>query len=107
PVEIAYTGNASASLTPYRKVQFTYESRPDNSTDSKASKFTVRLSHIKTLWDDSDGDSDIDDVILDYQLGYESFTASTHPTWLSRLSTVTLCDGGGTPTCLPATTFTW
>jgi RHS repeat-associated protein len=98
PTRIDYTGNTGASLTPYNSVQFTYNaSRSDVTPFYQAGSLqqtTVLLTHIKTYQGAN--------LVLDYQLGYRAGTSTLH----SRLTSVTLCDTGGT-VCLPATTFGW
>jgi hypothetical protein len=54
---------------------------------------TVRLTNVQTYAGAS--------MVADYRLAYAQGTS----TGRSQLTSVTLCDGGGT--CLPATTFAW
>ncbi|MBS1985528.1 MAG: VCBS repeat-containing protein, partial [Bdellovibrionales bacterium] len=96
PTEIDYTGNASASVSPYNSVKFTYTTRSDITPTYQAGSLhqtTVLLSHIKTYHGAT--------LIWDYQLTYRAGTTTTH----SRLTEVQLCDGSGT--CLAPTQFTW
>jgi Salmonella virulence plasmid 65kDa B protein/Insecticide toxin TcdB middle/N-terminal region/FG-GAP-like repeat len=96
PIEIDYTGNAAASVSPANKVQFVYATRPDITPQYQAgslSQSTVRLTDIKTFAGSG--------LIGDYQLAYEQASAANP----SRITSVTICDAGGT--CLPATTFSW
>src|SRR5579872_580285 len=96
PIEIDYTGNAAASLSPNNKVQFVYATRPDISPQYQAgslSQTTVRLTDVKTYAGAT--------LIADYKLSYQQ-SASTQS---SLLSSVTLCGGDGS--CLPATNVSW
>ena len=102
PITILYTGHAASPVVaPYNSVTFTYASRPDVTTHYQAGAkvvVTKRLTNVKTHGPNTD--------VLDYRLAYEALDPVAHPTWHSRLSTITLCDGNGA-NCLPATTFTW
>src|SRR5262249_36268843 len=51
PIEIDYTGNTAAGLSPYNKVQFVYATRPDITPAYQAGsliKMTVRLTNVQT-----------------------------------------------------------
>ncbi len=96
PTRIDYTGNASASLTPYNSVRFEYEARPDINPLYIARsmvKNTVRLKKIKTY----EGAST---VVKVYELSYDAGSSTSR----SRVTSIKMCDGTGT-NCLPATTF--
>jgi RHS repeat-associated protein len=102
PLEIKYPGNTVSD--PYNYVRFSYESRPDNATPQYQAGSLIqarkRLTNIKTYTGNTS-------VVLDYRLAYDTMDMANHPTWRSRLASVTLCDGAGTPACLPATSLTW
>ncbi len=100
PQRIDYTGNATTTpvLSTHNSVQFVYAAsdRPDVVPIYKAGsllQLTKLLTHIETF----NGST----MVLDYRLGYEHGSATTH----SRLKTLTQCDGSGS--CLAPTTFTW
>ena len=97
PTRIDYTGNASAGLATYNSVQFAYTTRSDivpTYTAGALQQTTVLLTHVKTYQGSN--------LVLDYQLGYRLGSSTTH----SRLTSVTLCDSGGS-NCLAPTTFGW
>ncbi len=99
PTQIDYTGNAGASLTPYNSVRFTYTTRSDITPAYQAGSLmqtTKLLTNIKTYQGAAT-------LVSDYRLAYQAGTSTTH----SRLTSVTLCDGSGTPICLEPTTFGW
>src|SRR5215831_14646926 len=96
PIEIDYTGNAAAGLSPYNKVQFVYATRPDIISGYQAGSLiqtTVRLTDVKTYAGAS--------LVADYRIAYQQSPSTQR----SRPTSVTLCDGGGN--CLPATTLAW
>jgi Salmonella virulence plasmid 65kDa B protein/Insecticide toxin TcdB middle/N-terminal region/FG-GAP-like repeat len=96
PIEIDYTGNAAAGVSPYNKVVFAYTSRPDIAPVYQAGSLirtTVLLTDVKTYAGAS--------LVADYKLAYQQGNA----TGRSRLTSVTLCAGDGS--CLPATALTW
>ena len=96
PIEIDYTGNVAASVSPANKVQFVYASRPDIIPQYQAGSLTqttVRLTDVKTLAGAT--------LVADYKLAYQQ----SGPSNRSRIVSVTVCEGGGT--CLPATTANW
>ncbi len=88
PTEVDYTGNASAGTTPYNSVRFTYNTaRPDVTPAYQAGSLqqtTVLLTHVQTYQGAN--------LVYDYQLGYRLGSSTMH----SRLTSVTLCDGGTT-----------
>jgi hypothetical protein len=96
PSRIDYTGNSSASLSPYNSVRFVYGSRPE-STPIYQGGSVVRTTSILTNVQTYSGSN----LVADYRLAYaqSSFTQN------SRLSSITLC--GGDNSCLPATSFSW
>lgn len=96
PIEIDYTGNSGAGVSPYNSVQFTYSGRSDSVAMYQAGSLvqnTVLLTDIKTYQGAN--------LVSDYKLGYRAGTTILH----SRLTSVTLCDASSN--CLPATTFGW
>ncbi|MCP5346323.1 MAG: FG-GAP-like repeat-containing protein [Gammaproteobacteria bacterium] len=101
PTRIDYTGNSSASLSPYNSIQFEYSfSRPDPIRMYQAGAKTeviALLTNVKTY----EGSN----LVHDYQITYESGASEVRP---SRVSEISLCDDTTpTPQCLPPTTFTW
>ena len=98
PIEIDYTGNTAASLSPNNKVQFAYATRPDIAPQYQAgslSKTTVRLTDVKTYAGAT--------LIADYKLSYQTSAATSR----SILASVQLCDGSSPANCLPATSLSW
>jgi hypothetical protein len=98
PIEIDYTGNTAASLSPNNKVQFIYATRPDISPQYQVgslSQTTVRLTDVKTYAGAT--------LIADYKLSYQTSSSTSR----SILTSVQLCDGSSPANCLPATSFTW
>lgn len=96
PLRIDYTGNASAGVSPYNSVRFSYTTRADTAPLYQAGgvvKTTVVLSHITTYQNSS--------TILDYALSYRPGTSTLR----SHLTSITQCDGASH--CLPTTTFGW
>ena len=102
PLQIRYTGNAAAGLTPYNAVRFAYETRPDPVTHyaagSRSSKLK-RLTKIST-WIDTATDGSGGTAVNELRLGYTAGTGNR-----SLLSTVSWCDGASV--CLPQTRFDW
>ncbi len=97
PLEIDYTGNSTAGISPYNSVRFTYTSRSDLVPLYQGGgvvSITGLLSEIKTY--------QASNVVYDYKIAYRAGTTTTH----SRVTSVTLCDTGGT-NCLAPTTFGW
>jgi hypothetical protein len=96
PIEIDYTGNAAANLSPYNKVQFVYAARPDIIPQYQSGSLlqtTVRLTDVKTFAGTT--------LVADYKLAYQQ----SGPSNRSRLTSVAVCEGSGA--CLPATNVTW
>ncbi len=97
PSQINYTGNASASLTPYNSVQFSYSTRTDIVPFYQAGSLqqtTVLLTDVKTY----NGTT----LIFDYKLAY---TAASSNASHDELASVTQCDASSN--CLAPTTFGW
>jgi hypothetical protein len=96
PIEIDYTGNAAAGLSPYNKVQFIYATRPDITPTYVAgslSRTTVRLTDVKTYAGAS--------LVADYKLSYQQSAATQN----SQVLSINECAGDGS--CLVATNLTW
>ena len=96
PQQINYTGNTTAGLSPYAKVEFEYEVRPDITTGYFAGsrvKTTQRLKNIKTYVDAT--------LVRDYQLSYDKQGLINR----SRLTQIQECESSGN--CFPATVFEW
>jgi RHS repeat-associated protein len=96
PTRIDYTGNATASLSPYNSVRFEYATRNDSYPLYQAGGVvtpTYILSHIKTYQGAN--------LVLDYQLGYRAGSNVTR----SRLTSLTQCDNSAH--CLPQVSFGW
>ncbi|MGD9108081.1 MAG: RHS repeat-associated core domain-containing protein [Gammaproteobacteria bacterium] len=95
PTEIDYTGNDAAKLTPYNKVLFIYEDRPDVQVKYlSGSKITMdkRLKEIQVYTEGN--------LTYDYKLIYDQSSSSGN----SRLISVQECAGDK---CLTPTKFTW
>ena len=96
PIEVDYTGNSSAGLVPYNKIQFVYEARPDVAPQYQAGSLirtAVRLTDIRTFAGAS--------LVGDYKLSY-SLSGATRR---SLLGSIQLCGGDGS--CLPTSTVSW
>ncbi len=97
PNQIAYTGNATAGLTPQQSVRFVYAARPDITpvydNGSAPATQTVRLTNIQTYTGAA--------LVRDYRFAYDQGAATSR----SRLTSLTECAGDGV--CLPATSFGW
>jgi RHS repeat-associated protein len=97
PSQINYTGNTSASLTPYNSVQFSYATRGDIVPTYQAGSLqqtTVLLTDVKTY----NGTT----LVFDYKLAY---TAASSNASHDELASVTQCDASSN--CLAPTTFGW
>ena len=96
PLEIDYTGNTSASVSPYNSIKFNYTGRSDTVSLYQAGASvttTVLLTDVKTYQGSN--------LVHDYQLTYRAGTSVTH----SHLTSITLCDNASH--CLNPTTFGW
>ena len=96
PLRIDYTGNTAESLTPYNSVQFSYESRNDDTPRFLAGskmQLTKRLNKISMYTDQ--------DLAWEYNLTYDP----NNDVRSSRLISVEECDGENN--CLAPTTFAW
>ena len=94
PIEIGYTGNTAASLSPNNKVQFVYATRPDIAPQYQAgslSRTTVRMTDVKTFSGST--------LVADYRLAYQSVTT------VSLLASIAVCDTNSS--CMPSTTLQW
>ncbi len=91
---IDYTGNRIASLSPYARVNFAYEDRPDDSV-GKIGPYPLRMSRRLRQISTQVGGA----VVLKYNFAYEVGSA----TGRSRLKSVQLCDSRNV--CFPATQF--
>ena len=97
PIEIDYTGNAAANVSPTNKVVFAYTTRPDITPQYQAgslSRTTVLLTDVQTYAQSA--------LVADYKLTY----GQSNDTGRSRLSGVTVCINAGA-NCLPVTNFSW
>ncbi len=93
---IDYTGNASASVSPYNALEFQYEARPDTSLGYLAGSLmrqTQRLVNIQTKTSGT--------LVMNYALNYETGTT----TGRSRLASLSQCAADGN--CLASSTFAW
>jgi RHS repeat-associated protein len=94
PTEIDYTGNATASTTPYNAVKFIYSARPDNGPIYRSdSTFQegYRLTDIQTFANGTE--------VLDYELLYKLSAESGN----SLLYQVGVVSGDGTASLQPIT----
>ena len=96
PIEIDYTGNVAANVSPANKVQFVYAARPDVIPQYQAGSLmqtTVRLTDVKTLAGAA--------LVADYKFTYQQ----NGPSNRNHLASVTVCNGSAA--CLPATIVNW
>src|SRR5262249_21409253 len=90
PLRVDFTGNGKAGVTPYNSVQFAYSGRGDSFPTYQAGAMvqaTVLLSEIKTF--------QASNLVSDYKLSYRAGTSTLR----SRLTSITLCDGGSPQSC--------
>ncbi len=101
PDHIVYTGNATAGVSPYNSVFFTYTPRNDASTLYHAGSLisTAKLlSDIKTYTNPTGTGTAVSDYKLAYTLGNSPF---------SQITSVQRCDGATPANCLAPATFGW
>ncbi len=111
-VQINYTGNASASLTPYNSIVFVYDTsgtRPDNYTlydGGSVLENTVRLTNVLTYNGVYGGSGPAATLVKNYQLSYGASTTTQR----SLLGGIQECDSypiTSGSNCVPQTTFTY
>ncbi|MEI9933217.1 MAG: FG-GAP-like repeat-containing protein [Rhizomicrobium sp.] len=114
PSEIDYSGNdgtgGHSATAPYNSVQFKYTNSTNPRLDvtptyegGSVQEITVLLTDIITY----NGTGASGTPVLDYHLNYRAGTTQPGQTPLhSRLTTLTLCDGGGS-NCLKPMNFSW
>ncbi|EJL86085.1 virulence plasmid B protein, partial [Herbaspirillum sp. CF444] len=96
PLRIDYTGNVTSGSAPHSSVQFSYESRPDNTVFYQASaqmRSMSRLTKVKLFSDSTQ--------TKEYQFQYSQSSS----TFRSLLSSVKECTPDGV--CLPPLTFSY
>lgn len=96
PKWIDYTGNASQNVTPYNRVEFLYELRPDGRVQFIAGtpvRLSKRIQYLRVYADSV--------LMREFRFGYEV----SPTTGRSRLINLTECGMGGQ--CLLATRFVW
>ncbi len=97
PDKIEYTGNAAGSLTPYNRIQFLWETRPDKSgvygiRFQRKNTYQKRLSAVQVFYQTT--------LVREYKLSY------TYNQY-SLLSQIQECDGSSPQVCLEPTVFDW
>lgn len=93
PQRIEYTGNTTTLSTPFAKVEFVWEARPDvirKNVAGSAILISKRLKNIQTFVGTT--------MVKDYRLAYEQ----SPNTGRSRLTSVTECSGDGLQCLVPA-----
>jgi RHS repeat-associated protein len=97
PLEINYTGNTNASVTPPNSVKFFYASRPDLSPVYRSNISLTPLSRLSNIKTYANGTQ-----VYDYQFSYQQ-SSQTGRTLLTGLN---VASADGTKSLLP-TTFDW
>jgi RHS repeat-associated protein len=100
PDKIEYTGNTAGGLTPYNKIQFIWETRPDRSgvygiRYQRKNTYQKRLQSVQVFYQTT--------LVRQYKLSYISSTSSQY----SLLDQVQECDGSSPQLCLEPTKFEW
>lgn len=97
PDKIVYTGNAAGGLTPYNRIQFIWENRPDVSSVygiryQRKNTYQKRLRSVQVYYQTT--------LVREYKLSY---TVNQY----SLLTQVQECDGSNPQVCLEPTIFDW
>ena len=97
PDKIEYTGNTAGGLTPYNKIQFVWETRPDKSAVygiryQQKNTYQKRLQAVQVFYQTT--------LVREYKLSYDY-------NQYSLLTQVQECDGSIPQICLEPTVFDW